>query len=442
MSQDLTNAAAADPREVQLAAPMSRFQIIAIAVTLALCALDGFDVLAITFAGPAILAEWGIDKAQLGLALSAGLLGMALGSLFLSPIADLLGRRRMLLCSLALMIAGTLWTARSDSLGWLIASRLLTGLGIGAMIGIIMPLAAEYANSHRRDLAVSLISIGFPIGGILGGLLSSVLLASFGWRAIFYFATAMGVLMALVVWRFLPEPLAMVIARPGNDGLARANLYLARCGREPVAALPPPPVSKRLPLASLFAPGMARDTITITAIYFLYMIPTFYMQTWLPTLVTDLGMTPAQGALVAASFSVGGVIGGLFVGATSLRIGVKRLDVILLIGAALMTVMFSYLPAVLAGLLIGAPIAGFFVLGGMIGLYAIIARTFPAHLRASGTGLVVGVGRFGSILPPLLAGVLFVAGVGRESVSILMAAPALAAVLLLLTFRVRPPTLA
>ena len=432
-----------DPRNLLLSAPMSRFQIIAIVAILALCALDGFDVLAITFAAPAILRDWGIDKAQLGYALSAGLLGMALGSLLISPLADTLGRRRLLFASLALMISGTLWTALSQNLDQLIASRVLTGLGIGAMIGVIFPLAAEYANSRNRDRAISILSLGYPTGGILGGLLSAALLTTHGWRSIFFFAAAMGVVLTMVVWRFLIDPLALVVARPGLDGLLRANAYLKRCGHAPVTSLPPPPPgSKRVPIAALFERATARDTLTITLIYFLFMIPQFFMQTWLPTLVTDIGLPPATGALTSAMFSLGGVAAALFISGMSVHIGIKRLEIVLLIGSAITIFGFSFLPAVIAQLMLGAAICGFFVMGGMIGLYAIIARTFPAHMRASGNGFVMGIGRFGSILPPMLAGILFAAGVGREAIAAMMAAPAILAMLLLVSFRVRPPTLA
>ena len=161
-----------DPRQLLLNAPMSRFQVMAVATTVALCALDGFDVFATTFAAPALLVDWGISKAQLGVALSAGLLGMAIGSLLLSPLADTFGRRRMLFTALSIMMLGTLWTAFVGGLAGLVASRLFTGLGIGAMIGVIMPLSAEYSNARRRDLSVSLFAVGFPFGGIVGGFVS------------------------------------------------------------------------------------------------------------------------------------------------------------------------------------------------------------------------------------------------------------------------------
>ena len=431
-----------DPRQLLLEAPMSGFQTRAVATTIALCALDGFDVFAITFAAPALLKDWGIGKAELGLALSAGLLGMALGSLLLSPLADTFGRRRMLFVALAMMIAGTTWTAMVDGLGGLIASRLFTGLGIGAMIAVIMPLAAEYANARRRDLAVALFAIGFPLGGIIGGFVSAYLLAEFGWRSIFIAASVFGLIIGAISARALLDPIALVIATPGRDGLARVNAFLDRCGHPAVATLPPPPEDKSLPIGRLFAPDRAGSTIQITLIYFLIVIPVFFMQTWLPTLIGDLGIVPAQAALISAFFSIGGVIAGLAIAASSARVGLRTILNLSLVGSVVMIVLFSRLPASPPLLIVAATVAGFFVQGSMVALYAVVARTFPAEMRASGTGFVIGIGRVGSILPPLLAGALAAAGLSRTGIALVMAAPALVAIALLVRFLIRPPTTA
>ena len=431
-----------DPRQMLLDAPMSGFQTRAVATTVALCALDGFDVFAITFAAPALLAEWSIGKAELGIALSAGLLGMALGSLLLSPLADSFGRRRMLFVALAIMVLGTAWTAVAGGLGGLIASRLFTGLGIGAMISVIMPLTAEYANSRRRDLAVALFGVGFPVGGIIGGFLSAYLLAEFGWRSIFIAATALGLVMGVIALRTLLDPVALVIARPGRNGLARANAFLERCGHPAIATLPPPPEDKTMPMGRLFGRGMAGSTIQITLIYFLVVIPVFFMQTWLPTLIADLGIAPSQAAMISAFFSVGGVVSGLAIAASSERLGLRTILNTALVGGVVMIVLFSLLPASPPLLIGAAAVAGFFLQGSMVTLYAVVARTFPAEMRASGTGFVVGLGRIGSILPPLLAGALAVAGLSRTGIAIAMAVPAVVALALLVRFVIRPPTTA
>jgi MFS transporter, AAHS family, 4-hydroxybenzoate transporter len=434
--------AAADPRQTLLASPMSAFQIKAIATVVALCALDGFDVFAITFAAPSLLAEWGIGKAQLGIAISVGLIGMAAGSLFLAPLADQFGRRRMALFALVIMIMGTAWTTAADSIEILVASRLLTGFGVGAMVSIIIPMAAEFANARRRDLAVSLATIGFPLGAIIGGFVSSFLLANYGWRSIFIAATVLGIVMFIVCFRILIEPVALVVARPGTDGLARVNHFLARCGFAAVASIPPPPASQKVPVGRLFERNMAGVTIHITLIYVLIMIPIYFMQSWLPTLIADLGIVPAKAALISSFFSIGGVTSGLLVAFLSEKFGLRILINIALVGTFVMILAFSLVPPLIPALILASVIAGFFIQGSAPALYAVLARTFPADMRASGTGFVVGIGRIGSALPPLIAGALAAGGFGRTTIALVMAAPALLALVLLIRFVIRPPTTA
>lgn len=429
-----------DPRLALLAAPMSRYQKIAVAVVVALCMLDGLDVMAITFAAPAIKAAWGIEQAKMGLVLASGLLGMAAGSLLIAPAADFVGRRRMLFVSLAVMVSGTIWTAFTHNVTNLMLSRIYTGLGIGTMVAVISSLAAEYSNARSRDFSVTIFSIGFPIGGMLGGLLAAYLLPNYGWPAIFMVASLFGVLMLPAMWRFLPEPIAPMIARPKSDTLKRVNDYLKRCGLQTVTQLPPPTSDgQTTPLKALFAPGMAGTTLLITTIYFLHVITLFFVQSWLPSLVASVGFAPAQAALIAIWLNVGGIIGSPLLGATSARAGLKTLVFLALCGGALLTALFALVPPAFVLLALGSAAMGFFLQSGMAGLYATIARTFPAHMRASGTGFVIGVGRIGSIFGPAVGGMLMAAGVARSSVAIAMALPSFVAALLLLRFRLQPP---
>lgn len=430
---------AVDPRVDQLAQPMSAHQKVAIFVIVLLCVVDGLDVMAITFAVPAIKALWGIDQAQVGLILSSALLGMAVGSLFIAPLADILGRRRLIFLSLATMIAGTLWTAVSQSVVELMWSRVFTGLGVGAMVAVISSMTAEYANTRSRDFCQTMFGIGFPIGGLLGGVLAGALLPVYGWTSIFYAASAFGIVLLPVVWLYLPEPIAPMMARPGRDTLARVNAYLQRCGREPIDELPTPPATARVaPLKALFATGMAGVTLLITAIYFMHVVTLFFVQSWAPSLVVSLGFAPGQAALIAVFVNVGGILGGPLLGVSSMRVGLKALVIIAMCGGAIVTALFSLLPPSFVLLALGSAAMGFFLQSAIMGLYAVVARTFPADMRASGTGFVIGVGRIGSAISPLLAGVLMTAGLSRSDVAFVMAAPALLAALLLFKFRVQP----
>jgi len=164
---------------------MRAAQIAVVAITVALCALDGFDVLAISFAAPGIAREWGIDRAALGIVLSMELVGMVIGSVLVGGLADRIGRRRTVLGCLAVMTLGMAMVTRRGDLVSLSLWRVVTGLGIGGMIPALNALAAEFSNARRRDLCVALMSIGYPLGALSGGSVAALLLRHSDWRAVF-----------------------------------------------------------------------------------------------------------------------------------------------------------------------------------------------------------------------------------------------------------------
>jgi MFS family permease len=164
---------------------MSRMQIIAVGITFLLNALDGFDVLSISFASPGIAAEWGIDRAALGIVLSMELIGMALGSVFIGRFADKAGRRKIMLTCLVVMAAGMFMVTTVTGLVELSIWRVMTGLGIGGMLATINATAAEFSNTKRRHLSVSLMAIGYPLGVVFGGTIAAQLLKTQDWRSVF-----------------------------------------------------------------------------------------------------------------------------------------------------------------------------------------------------------------------------------------------------------------
>ncbi|MDB5583090.1 MAG: hypothetical protein JWR80_8266 [Bradyrhizobium sp.] len=422
----------ADPRALIDAAPMSATQIRGIAILAALSALDGYDVLAVTFAAPGFNVEFGLGKGILGLALSMGLLGMALGSLLLAPIADLIGRRPMVLISLAAMAAGMFLSATAENVFALSVYRILTGLGIGSMVAVTNPLAAELANAKRRDLAVGVTAIGYPLGGVVGGLIAALLLHYYSWRAVFLLGGGAAVLLAPIAFRWLPESIAYLVDVDAKQSLARPNATLLRRGNNPLVAMPEPlPIMPKLRSFVIFRREMIARTLHVTGVNFLYVITVYYLLSWMPQMVADAGFPAAAAASVSVCANLGGVIGGVLLGALSPRIGLKPCVVLAVTGAGIFTVLFGALPANLALLRTVAACAGFFLFGGIVGLYAIIARTFAAPVRASGTGFVIGVGRGGSAAAPALAGLLFVSGYDRFGVSIVMGSCAILAAIAL-----------
>lgn len=424
-----------DPRIIIAGAPMRALQIAVVALCIALNALDGFDVLAISFAAPGIADEWGIDKATLGVVLSMELLGMAAGSVLIGNVADRIGRRPTILACLVVMAIGMFGATRADGVATLSAVRLVTGIGIGGMLSSTSAMVAEFSNDRRRGLNVALNIAGYSTGAILGGLLASRLLAGTGdWRSVFMLGAIASTAMIPLAVLFLPESIESLIARRPAGALERVNAVLARLGHAPAAALPPPPDAVLKPsIASLFSSGFARLTILLTIAYFAQILFFYYIQKWIPKIVVDLGFDASQAGGVLVAANVGNLAGAVAIGLASQRFTLRPLVAGAMLAGFFAIGLFGLAGADLARLSVTAAVAAFFINAGVVGMYPLLAQAYPAALRASGTGFVIGIGRGGSALGPVVAGALFASGGSLLLVSLVMGLGGLLAAAMILS---------
>lgn len=428
---------ATDPRALIERAPMSRFQWGVVATMVGLNALDGFDVLSISFAANGIREEWQLGPSGLGLVLSMELIGMAVGSLFLGGIADRIGRRATILSCLVLMTIGMMGAATAANVEILSGWRVLTGLGIGGMLAATNAAVAEAANAQRRSLAVVLMAAGYPVGTIVGGSISGLLLVHFDWRAVFVFGAICSLLfIPLVLWR-APESIAFLMHKRPRNALERINATLARMGHPPVDALPPVThePKRKVPLVALFSPQLGRATILLTLAYLMHIMTFYFIVKWIPPIVKGMGFPPPEAAGVLVWASVGGATGSLVLGLLSGKVRVLALTIIAMLLSTGLVILFGRGQSDLAGLSMVAAAAGFATNAGVVGLYALIAQSFPTGVRASATGFVIGVGRGGSALAPALAGFLFAAGYQLQTVAIMMGLGSIVAAGALLAMR-------
>ncbi|AIT81786.1 MFS transporter (plasmid) [Novosphingobium pentaromativorans US6-1] len=401
---------------------MRPLQIAAVVLCILLNALDGFDVLAISFASPGIASEWGIDRAALGFVLSMELIGMAVGSLVLGNLADRIGRRPTVLGCLVVMAGGMGLASLANSVIELSLIRLATGLGIGGMLACTNALVAEFSNDRHRNLAVAIMAAGYPMGAIIGGSIATGLLADGHWRDVFVFGAIITGVFLPIAWVLLPESIGYLAQKRGPNALERINATLRRFGHEIAQALPPAPEKAHsVSIAQLFAPGLARVTIVLTLAYFCHIMTFYYILKWIPKIVVDMGYVASRAGDVLVWANVGGLLGAALLSVMTYRFGVRALVITAMLASTVLVSLFGQGQATLGGLALVAAAAGFCTNAAVVGLYALFARGFPTSVRAGGTGFAIGIGRGGAALGPIVAGLLFNAGLGLGYVSLLMA---------------------
>tara|TARA_R110000850_G_scaffold23280_3_gene68702 strand:+ start:2001 stop:3311 length:1311 start_codon:yes stop_codon:yes gene_type:complete len=425
------------PRDIIDEGRLGKWQIAALAMTILLNALDGFDVMSISFAAPGIAEEWAVPKDVLGWVLSMELIGMAAGSILLGGMADRFGRRWTIIGCLVVMATGMLLAPTSSDVTQLSLWRLLTGVGIGGMLAALNATVAEFANARYRNLVLPLMVIGYPLGAFFGGMVASVWLVGGDWRGVFYLGAALTIAcIPLALW-LVPETPDWLNEKRPEHALERINSVLHRFNLPQLDQLPDPPQKQpRAPLVEILQPPLLARTLLLTLAYLTHVTAYYYFVKWIPKLVVDMGFDASAGGGVLTLAMLGGAIGGGLLGVVSLKIGIRKATVISLVGAFVMLNIFGRAPADIATLGWIAGITAFFSNAAAVGFYALLAMAFPPRVRATGTGFGIGFGRAGAAMGPALAGILFARGLNMGDVSTIISIGSLLSVFAILLLKI------
>ena len=390
------------------------FQIGIFVVCFVCLALDGFDVQALGYVAPALSAELGITRVQLGPVLSAAPFGVLFGSILCSILADRIGRRPVLIGATLFFAVLTFLTARAQTQNELLIVRAIAGIGMGAIMPNAIALVGEYSPKNVRVTIMMIVSNGFTAGAALGGFVAAWMLPLWGWRSVFYFGAVAPMLLSVVMIVMLPES-AQFLALQGKK-LKTLQKWLLRVdpmvpvGEGVEYVLPPAERRRGVPFISLFADGRAMGTTLLWIVNFMNLLNIYFLQGWLTTVITDAGVEQSTAALVASMVQVGGTVGALTLGFFVHRLGfvpvlatcgVLACINIALIGQPWMTVALLFVTVFIAGLC---------VIGGQAAINALAAIYYPTDLRATGVGAGLGVGRVGAIVGPTLASVFIAQG--------------------------------
>jgi len=367
---------------------------IAFCVVTALC--EGIDLQAAGVAALGIGAEFQPSADEFGTFFSASTFGLFLGALFGGRIADSVGRKKVLVTSVAFFGIFSLFNALAPDMQWFIWIRFLTGLGLGGALPMFLALVTESSGAGRHDSSVAMVYAATPFGGAIISLISLLITPS-QWRVIFIVGGILPILLAPIMAVWLKESSAFQRVRStisANDGAA-------------LSAMP-----KRGSFKAIFTDDRAPRTVLLWVSFFLGLLLLYLLLNWLPTLMVSHGLTRMQAAGAQIGFNVGGGLAALLIG--YLLAGRYRNAgiVVTFVTLPILLVALAKAPRELGAIVITVFLLGCSVIAAQAVLYSMAPITYPTTIRGIGVGAAVAFGRLGSIVGPKLAGFLKAAGHG------------------------------
>ncbi|MEC9260113.1 MAG: MFS transporter [Pseudomonadota bacterium] len=421
--------------------PVSGIQIIIFLIAFLLNVVDGFDVVAMAVTMPAVTADWGITATEKGYILSAALIGMTLGAMYLAPFADKVGRRKTLLFAtssigLSMIVTGFI----PPFVELMIIVRAVSGLGIGIIFANSATVAAEFAPEKIRNLVVSLVIMGYASGATIVGPVSAWIMANSGWEMVFVYGGIFTLLMTLLIYIFLPESVEFIAAQSGKPEVRvnQINAVLQKLKCLPIAMeeWADEHQAEKVSVKSLFAESLKLETIGVWIIYFMGFLSMYFLMSWIPTLFVNSGYNRAEGIAALTLFNLGAVLGIVILGFITTRVKMAKPVSLYFLGAAVFLFYVAIAePQAISVLNMLIFIIGFLLQGAFVAMYAMASRVYPAKVRATGIGWAAGLGRVGAIISPILVGYLVSSSWGMYDLFWLFAIPLVISGLIVFRFR-------
>jgi MFS transporter, AAHS family, 4-hydroxybenzoate transporter len=408
----------------------SLFQWRVLLLCFAVVAVDGFDTACVGFIAPALSREWHLQPATLGVLFGSGLVGLMVGALLFGPLADRIGRRKILIATVAFFGIGSLLSAQAPSITFLIALRFVTGIGLGGAMPNAIAMTSEYCPERKKSFLTTVMFCGFTLGSGLGGVAAAQLIPSYGWRSVLVLGGVLPLLFVPIMLIALPESVRYLVLKKNasSEGIARILQKIAPLSIPPQARFTlDETVKTGSPVRQLFAPEYRAGTVLLWTVFFMSLLIVYLLTNWLPTLVHSSGMPLAMASKVAVMYQVGGTIGALAIG----RLMDKANPTAVLASSYALGAVFLVATGMATGTWLAATVmgVGFCISGSQIGANAFVARYYPTSSRVTGISWALGIGRLGSVVGALVGGVLLSANISFPALFAIVAAPAAIAAL-------------
>ncbi|EKA71090.1 MFS transporter [Acinetobacter baumannii] len=393
--------------------PMNSYRWLLVGLCILLNIVDGYDVQVMSFTAASVSKEWALSGSVLGILISLGLVGMAFGSLFIAPIADKVGRRTIILSCLLLSGITMLFSSHVMNPYQLGILRFITGIGIGGLLTNGAVMANEFSTTKWKNLSVALLSTGYAIGAVVGGMIAYRLIGTVGWRSVFMCGGIFTLTVLVLVYFVLPESVEYQLIKRQPNSIERINKTLAKFNIQAIHSFPAYKelTHGKVSIKTLFKGNFKARTIFVWIAFFSVMAGQYFILTWTPKLLTMAGMTPEQGVSLGIILNFGGILGAILMAFLTVRYQINLvLSSFFALTAIFITVFVLNSENYIYSMWI-AVLVGIFNNGCVAGMYALANSTYDTEIRATGVGSAITMGRLGGILSPLGAGYLLDAGI-------------------------------
>lgn len=404
-------------------------QILVVSLCFIFNMLDGFDITAMAVVASPVSVDLALTPDLLGWIFSFALAGMMVGAMALAPIADIIGRRALIILSLMIVGISVIMTSKVESLTPFMLLRFISGMGAGALLASQASLAAEYSPDKYRALSVAIVTAGYPTGAMMTSVVAGYILPEYGWRMMFLFGGVVTVSMVIVAWLMIPESLKYLIEKKPNNALEKINKILLKLNAPSINELPPSNNDREVTVSMignmrmLLSPKFRKLSLMLWASFFCAFGTLYFLMSWIPKLMENAGYDMAVGRDAFLLFNLGGVIGIYLLGILSVKWKLTNLILNLSLVSAVSMIIFALVPNQLNILFILILLIGILQQSAFTGLYGVAAKAYPTEIRSTGVGWAIGLGRSGAVVGPAVAGYLILAGYDMSANFIFFALP-------------------
>ena len=404
-------------------------QILVVSLCFIFNMLDGFDITAMAVVASPVSVDLALTPDLLGWIFSFALAGMMVGAMALAPIADIIGRRALIILSLMIVGISVIMTSKVESLTPFMLLRFISGMGAGALLASQASLAAEYSPDKYRALSVAIVTAGYPTGAMMTSVVAGYILPEYGWRMMFLFGGVVTVSMVIVAWLMIPESLKYLIEKKPNNALEKINKILLKLNAPSINELPPSNNDREVTVSMignmrmLLSPKFRRLSLMLWTSFFCAFGTLYFLMSWIPKLMENAGYDMAVGRDAFLLFNLGGVIGIYLLGILSVKWKLTNLILNLSLVSAVSMIIFALVPNQLNILFILILLIGILQQSAFTGLYGVAAKAYPTEIRSTGVGWAIGLGRSGAVAGPAVAGYLILAGYDMSANFIFFALP-------------------